>query len=51
MVPVNLLRRGIIFLVQIGLLSVLFKPASDLTGGLLQSTICSLAFVSDERME
>ena len=34
----------------VDLLSVLFKPASELTGGLLQSTICRDAFVSDERM-
>ena len=48
---INLLRRGTIFVVQISLLSVVVKPASELTDGLLQSTICSHAFVSDERIE
>jgi len=50
-VLINLLRRGIIFIVQIGLLSVVVKPASELTNGFLQSTIRPQAFISDETME
>ena len=50
MVLIYLLRRGIIFMVQIILLSVVVKPASELTDGLLQSTICRHEFISGERM-
>ena len=44
MVPIYLLRSGIIFMVQIILLSVVVKPASELTNGFSQSTIRRHAF-------